>query len=81
MLIDYCPNIYTVQKGYRQKVRGARMKLFGQKLLDKIPKDEIVDVEPLYNQKFLRKARLTDSWEKRNFQGPLVLYPNGKVCS
>ena len=57
------------------------MKLFGQKLLDKIPKDEIVDVEPLYNQKFLRKARLTDSWEKRNFQGPLVHYPTGKVGS
>ena len=65
-----------MQKGYRHKVRGARMKHFGQKLLEKIPRDEIVDVEPL-----LRKARLTDSWEKRNFQGPLVHYPTAKVCS
>ena len=52
------------------------MKHFGQKLLEKIPRDEIVDVEPL-----LRQARLTDSWEKRNFQGPLVHYPTAKVCS
>ena len=57
------------------------MKDFGQKLLEQIPRDEIVDLEPLYNQKFLRKARLTDSWEKRNFQEPLVHYPTAKVCS
>ena len=78
-----------MQKGYRQKVRGPRnwdiqkiQKIEKiQKLLEEIPRDEIVDVEPLYNQKFPRKPRLTHSWEKRDFQGPLVHYPTAKVCS
>ena len=91
VLRDYSPNIYSVQKGYRYKVRGARwnpqkiektsanaaMIQKSKKLLEEIPRDEIVDVEPLYNQKFQRKPRLT--WEKRNFKGPLVHYPTAKV--
>ena len=80
-----------MQKGYRHKVRGARwnpqkiekssanaaMIQKSKKLLEEIPRDEIVDVEPLYNQKFQRKPRLT--WEKRNFKGPLLHYPTAKV--
>ena len=80
-----------MQKGYRHKVRGPRwnpqkiekiqktseMIQKSQKLLEKIPRDEIVDVEPLYKQKFQRKPRLTRVWEKRN--GQLVHYPTAKV--
>ena len=94
MLRAHSPNIYSVQKGYRHKVRGPRwnpqkiekiqkiptntaMIEKSLKLLEQIPRDEIVDVEPLYNKKFQRKPRLTRVWEKRN--GQLVHYPTAKV--
>ena len=56
---------------------NAAMIQKSHKLLEKIPRDEIVDVEPLYKQKFQRKPRLTRVWEKKN--GQLVHYPTAKV--